>query len=116
PVIDVKQRALGAFEQHPLAIANRAMHGEPRVGGERQEPRRQLREQCDVLIDAGALSRSQHAEQRVGPLDALTEHLRRRFEIAEVADPDAAAAVLVLVRGADAATGGADLLALLAGL
>src|SRR6266511_2381740 len=113
-MIDVEQGALRPFEEHRLPALQRLVNDPPHVHGERQEPRREPFEQPDMLLRVGALARVQELEELVRGLHARTDEFARPREIAEVADPNPAAAVLVLVGGPDAAPGRADLVALLA--
>ena len=67
------------------------------------------------VVQRGPFGRAHHLQQPVGPLHPVAQQRAGALQMPEVGDPDAAAAVLVLVRRADAPPGGAELLALLAG-
>src|SRR2546425_599018 len=69
---------------------------------------------ADVLRRIAPFGGAEEVEELVGRLHARADQLLRAREVAEVADPNAAASVLILVGRADAAPRRADLLALLA--
>src|SRR5688572_10047864 len=113
-MVHVQQRTLGAFEQHPPALANRSMYHEAGVGSERKQSGGQTLQQSDVLVQIGSLATAHHLQQLIGPPDSVGQGRAGTFDATEIDHSDSATAVLVLVRRADAPTGGAELLAALA--
>ncbi len=113
-MVDVEQRALRALEQHRLAARQRLVHDAPGVHRQRQQPRGETLEQGDVLRGVGALRIAQEAEHLVRLLDPRAHACRGAGEVLEVADANAATAVLVFIGGPDAPPRRADALALLA--
>jgi hypothetical protein len=107
-VVDVEQHALRAFEQHALAGAQRDVEVAPHGSGERQHEVGDLRQ---VAAQPLAVHRRlvEARPQRVMVRAQAVEQRVEFVEVGEVADADRAAADLVLVGGADAAAGGADL-------
>src|SRR4029077_9205853 len=79
------------------------------VGDERTQARAEL----DAALEDGVERERRLAEERfqvaVLLAQALREHLRKPRLVEQVADADPGAGHLVLVRGPDAAAGGADL-------
>ena len=106
-VVDVEQRALGALEQDPLALAPLLVEQRPHRIHVGQHPRRDA---LELVLDRCRvdLLESEPAPQRVvmrqQPLDLAPE----RRQVGEVHHPDGAPADLVLISRADAAPGGAD--------
>ncbi|HYI48966.1 MAG TPA: hypothetical protein VEX35_10925 [Allosphingosinicella sp.] len=107
-VIDVEQHTLRAFEQDPPAAQPRLVQGDPHRPGEAQH---EIGDFPEVAHQPGAvdpLLAEAGAERVVVRADAV-ELGPQAVEMGEVADPDRAAADLVLIGRADAAPGGADL-------
>ena len=113
-MIHIQQRALSALQQHPLAPEHRPVDQQPGVGGQRQQARGQPLESGRVLVERGSLRRAHHLQEAVGPVHPVGEERPGALEVAQIGDPDPAAAVLVLVRRADPPPRRAELLALLA--
>ena len=107
-MVDVQQHALRAFEQDLPAAAAAPVEVAPDRSREGQHETGDLAQVASKrvaidrrLVEAGAqrvVMRAQAVEQRV-----------EVFELGEIADANRAAADLVLIGGADAAPGGADL-------
>jgi hypothetical protein len=107
-VIDVEHRPLRPFKEDPAAGPPQLREPEPDGLGERQELGRQLAELVEQrlavdLVDAEA------AAERVVVEEKLDQLLLEHALVGEVAEADGAPRHLVLVGGADAAAGGADL-------
>ena len=108
-VVDVEQRTLRAFEQQRLAARARFLQqrrdvGDHRLqlGGERQRlverPRERHRVALEILREHEVVEFEERRELRGEPV-----------RVEEILQPDRAPGDLVLVRGTDAASGGADL-------
>ena len=113
-MINIKQHPLRAFEQDPPAFAPRRVERRPGRPGEGEH---EIGDFTQVALQPRPIDRrlAEAGAQRV-VVGAKPVELRSQFaEISKVADPDRAAADLVLISGADAAPGGADL-ALTAGV
>src|SRR6185503_14203487 len=113
-VIDVEQRPLGSLQQNAASVLDGAVQKQPSVRGQRQQSRRQPFQQPDVLIQIGPLGTLHQLQQLVGAMDPVGQKHAGALDPAKIDDPNAASTVLVLIRRADAATGGAELLALFA--
>ena len=108
-MIDVEQRTLRAFEQKRFAARARCLqerghvrrHRPQRIGErERLVPRLRERHRfCSIVLD----------EDEIVELEQRLELRREAIGIEEILEPDRAPGDLVLVRGADAAAGRADL-------
>ncbi len=107
-VIDVEQHALRALEQDAAAASARLVQRHPHRAGELQH---ELGDLAEVALEPAAVDdfpAEACAERVVMGADAV-ELRSERAEMGEVADPDRAAADLVLIGRADAAPRGADL-------
>jgi hypothetical protein len=109
-MVDVEHAPLRAFEQDPPAGRDRVLQQLAGVGAERGElvrPDAALVGDADRVTDRLTLQRGQLR------LDAKQQYAQSLLEVGrrEVAHAQAGAAHLGLVRGADAAAGGADLAA-----
>ena len=110
-MVDVEQRALRALEQDALAGAAQILEQRPGAVHIGQDVRRDLFElgangfRLDLFEPEATAQRVVMGQQ---PLDLAVE----RGQVGEVHDADGAAADLVLIGGADAALGRADLGAL----
>ena len=113
-MIDVEQSALRPFQEDGLAALQRFVHDSAGVDGDRQEARGKAVEQGHVLGGVGPLGRAEQLEELVRRPDAGADELFGAVEVAQVAHPNAAPAIFVLVGWPDAAPGGADLVPLLA--
>ncbi len=89
------------------------MQEQPSIGRQRQQSGGQPFQQSDVLIQIGPLVTLHQLQQLVGAMDPVRQEHARALDPAKIGDPDAAASILVLIRRADPAAGGAELLALL---
>ena len=107
-MVDVEQHALRAFEQYALAVAARLVEVAPDRPRERQDEVGDLGEVAlqSLAVD-GRLAEA--GAQRVMVRAQPVEHRVEVVELRKVAHADRAAADLVLISGADAAAGGADL-------
>ena len=110
-MVDVEQRALRAFQQHRLALLER---GVEQVAGVGDAVLESLGLGQQVLDDLGRVERlavvdlDQHL---VLQLQCGLDLLGQQRLVEHVGDTDPDAGDLVLIAGADAAAGGADLLA-----
>src|SRR5687768_12062486 len=96
-----------ALEQHALATLDRFGDFAAGVGDEWQEPIAAREDgvgdvACDEFFRAGC------AQLLVGAFGSMSDQLARAFAVAQIGDTHAGARDLVLVGGADAATGRAD--------
>ncbi len=107
-MVDVEQRALRALEQDALAGAARDIEQVPGHVHEGQDFRRDLRELGEQRL-LGELRLAEAAAQRVVVHEDAIDLGAERRRVAQVLHADGAAADLVLVGGADAAAGRADL-------
>ncbi len=114
-MIHVEQRALGPLEQHIPALLQRLVDQPAGIGSERNETGRKPLQQLCVLFDGGPLLDPHQLQQPVGATHPVLEEVSRVLQMTQVAQPEAAAAVLVFVGWPDAAARGTDVLALLAG-
>ncbi len=107
-MIDVEQHALRAFEQDAPAAPPRLVEGDPDGPGELQH---ELGDLAQIALEAGAVDAgpAEAGAQRVVMGADAVELGAESAEMGEIADPDRAAADLVLIGRADAAPGGADL-------
>ena len=112
-MIDVEQRPLRALEED--GAASRHLVGEDlaRVAHVRAHALAELQRPLDQRLQLASLA-AQGLDLRVGLLQAIVELVLQRRRLEEVADADPPAGYLVLVAGADSATGGADGLLFLA--
>ena len=108
-MVDIEQRALRALEQQRLAARARFLQQR----GDVRDHRLQLRGEPQRLVER---RRERHGialeilrEHEVVIFEQRRELCREPVRVEEVLQPDRAAGDLVLVRGPDAAAGGADL-------
>ena len=107
-VIDVEQHALRALEQDPFA-------GEPgfveRLPDRAGEAKHEFGDLAEIALESGPVDRrlAEAGTQRIVMCAQAVELWPELAEMGEIADPDRAAADLVLISRTDAATGGADL-------
>jgi hypothetical protein len=106
-MVDVEHGGLRAFEQDALAATAQPVEALPHVLGERQDPGCDL---LQVLQQAVARHRllAQPLAQRVVVRQQGVDLARQGLGFPQVADPDGAAADLVLVGRPDTAARGAD--------
>ncbi len=109
-MIHVQQRPLRPFEQHAAPALESMIEMRTGIGRHRHQARRHLPQQLHMLSKRGALLHPGQCQQLVGPVDPRRQQRFSFRHVAQVADPDASAAVLVLVRRPDAPLGGADML------
>ncbi len=107
-MVDVEQRALRAFEQDALAGPAGRVEQLPRDVDEGQDLRRDLGQLGDQLL-LGELGLAEAAAQRVVMHEETVDLGAERRRVAQILGADGAPADFVLVGGADAATGRADL-------
>ncbi len=107
-MIDVEQRTLCALEQYALAGAARDIEQLPGHVHEGEDFRRDLGQLGEHRL-LGELRLAEAAPQRVVVHEDAIDLGTERRRVAQILHADGAAADLVLVGGADAATGGADL-------
>src|SRR5690606_30999374 len=118
-VVDVQQRALGAFEHHALALLAQLVADAGDVGLHRLDVLAELQRFLVGGLEVHRLHAQVLGQHEVVVVQRGLELLGQLLGIVQVGDADAAARHLVLVGRADAAAGGADGLAaggLLAGL
>ena len=108
-MVDIEQRALGAFKEDALARTPLAIEQRPHDIDEGKDLRRDLGELAHqrVLADLG---HAQTAPQRVVVHEQAVDLGAQSAEVLEVLGADGAPSDLVLVGRADAAPGGADAL------
>ena len=107
-MIDVQHHRLRTFEQNAPAGPPRLVQPLPHRLRERQHQRRQG-DQPREHIRLGKCFSTKALQQRIVVQQQLVQLIRQRLRLGQIGNPDGPARGLVLVRGADAATGGADL-------
>src|SRR5690242_1451318 len=114
-MIDVQQGSLSPLEQDRFSAPQRVPDDAARIDGDGKKPRRKAIDERAVFLRIRPIGGPQHAEYLVRAGDPLFDELLGALQIPEVAHTNAAAPVLVLVRGTDAPPRGPDLLLLLTG-
>lgn len=108
-VVDVQQGALAAFEEDDLALVERGVEDQRRVGDVVLDLLRVAQVLLDHLVDADGTAVEDLDQDLVLVVECRLDLLTEDRLVEEVLDADAHAVDLVGVGGADAAAGGADL-------
>jgi hypothetical protein len=114
-MVDVEQRTLSSFEQHPSAFPDGPVHQETGVRGKGKQAGCKTLQQAQVVLEPGALATAHHLEQPVRASHPVLQEAPGAFQAAQIGHPDATPAVLVFVRRPDPTSGSAQILAPFAG-
>jgi hypothetical protein len=108
-VIDVEQCSLCTFEQQPLACTNQRVHFGRNVGNHRLQALAELQRFIERFLEVDRRRLEVVTQHEVVIVEHFAELGRETLAREQVLHADCTPRDLVLVRGADAATGGTDL-------